>query len=245
MLIIPPCKLLTPYIEAYYISSYPNPEWPLPVYPAISTCYIKVSPTKAVISGQATQPADIGPASGKITGLSVRLRVGCLYRLFGVPASELTDKVIQLDEFLGYAANEILERVAGEENPSGWVRCVERHFIRIVQRQTGYCYPVEEQVVSALCKSPAVPITQLATRYGYSARQLQRRLGDYIGFSPRLYKCIVRFERAFDLIQRSKHPGKVDWAAFALTCGYSDQAHFIREFRRFTGSTPAFLQNAL
>jgi AraC-like DNA-binding protein len=242
MVIFPPSKHLASYVEAYNISSYPNAEWPIAVYPAISTCYIKVSSTTAVISGQATQPTEISSEAGRTTGLSVKLRVGGFYRLFGIPACELTNRVIQLDELLGFAADEILERVAEEENPTAWVMCFERLFLRMIQQRANHVFPAEDQVVSTLRKKPKMSFSELAEKYGYSTRQMQRRLNDYIGLSPRLYKCIYRFEHALDLIQRSANPGKIDWAAFALSCGYSDQAHFIREFRRFTGSTPAFFQ---
>ena len=208
------------------------------VYPAISTCYIKFSSTSAVISGQAARPAKICTEAGGLSGLSVRLQAGAFYRIFGIPAHELTNRVIQLDDILGFAAYEILERLAEEENLSEWVKAFERHFSRIVRQQTGRSYPIEEQAVSILRKSPATTVTQLAEKSGYSVRQFQRRLNDYIGLSPRLYKRLCRFERALDRIQGSMDPGQIDWAAFALSCGYSDQAHFIREFRHFTGSTP-------
>ncbi len=212
------------------------------VYPAISTCYIKFSSTSAVISGQAARPAKISIEAGGLSGLSVRLQAGAFYRLFGIPASELTNRVIQLDDILGSAAHEILERVAEEENLSEWVKVFERYFSRIVRQQSGRSFPIEEQAISILRKSPATLVSQIAEKSGYSVRQFQRRLHDYIGLSPRLYKRLCRFERALDRIQGLANPAQIDWAAFALSCGYSDQAHFIREFRHFMGSTPTIFQ---
>ena len=56
MNVILPGKILAPYVEAYYVSSDLGQASPSTHFPAISTSYIKFSPTSAVVSGQATKP---------------------------------------------------------------------------------------------------------------------------------------------------------------------------------------------
>jgi AraC-like DNA-binding protein len=57
---------------------------------------------------------------------------------------------------------------------------------------------------------------------------------EHVGVSPRQHLRWLRFERARKLLEQGEQRA-VD---IALVTGYSDQAHFVREFRRFAGVTP-------
>lgn len=52
--------------------------------------------------------------------------------------------------------------------------------------------------------------------------------------NPKEYRRIARFQRALRMMQL----GSRDYADIAYANGYSDQSHFIRDFRQFSGMTP-------
>lgn len=54
-----------------------------------------------------------------------------------------------------------------------------------------------------------------------------------MGVPPRAYLSLRRFEK---VMQRAATAPSL--TALAQEAGYYDQAHFIREFRRYTGATP-------
>ena len=56
-----------------------------------------------------------------------------------------------------------------------------------------------------------------------------------MGLPPKLLARIVRFDR---LLRQLRTGAAMSWADLALECGYYDQAHLVREVRRFTGVTP-------
>src|SRR5206468_2665641 len=88
----------------------------------------------------------------------------------------------------------------------------------------------------------ALRVATLEEISGLGRRQLERRFADAIGVGPALLASIVRFRRVFDEID---HGSERPWTDAALAAGYSDQSHFIREFRRFVGCTPGeFLRTA-
>jgi AraC-like DNA-binding protein len=75
-----------------------------------------------------------------------------------------------------------------------------------------------------------------ALRVGRSQDALERRFRALVGATPKHYASLVRFRRALALIR----PGR-SLTRIALEAGYSDQSHFNRHFRRFTGHAPSVL----
>ena len=56
-----------------------------------------------------------------------------------------------------------------------------------------------------------------------------------IGISPAAFTSVIRFNRSLHLVLNTRS----SLTSIAYDCGYYDQAHFIREFKRFTGIVPS------
>ncbi|MBL8518941.1 MAG: AraC family transcriptional regulator [Betaproteobacteria bacterium] len=83
---------------------------------------------------------------------------------------------------------------------------------------------------------------RLAQGTQLSLRQLERRMKVATGLSLKLLASLVRFRAVFDEL-KAEVPSP--WLTAALGAGYFDQAHMIRDFKRFAGQPPrAFLANA-
>lgn len=78
-----------------------------------------------------------------------------------------------------------------------------------------------------------VNIAALAAETGLSQKQFDRRFKAYTGFNPKLYSRIHRFESA--LWHRRQYATLTD---LAYAHGYYDQAHFIHDFKSFSGFNP-------
>jgi transcriptional regulator GlxA family with amidase domain len=76
----------------------------------------------------------------------------------------------------------------------------------------------------------------VADEFGVSARTLERRVLDHAGLPPSTLRRVLRFRRAFRLLDQAP-PGT--WSRIATSAGYYDQAHLIRDFRQFAGAPPA------
>jgi AraC-like DNA-binding protein len=79
-------------------------------------------------------------------------------------------------------------------------------------------------------------IGEILTEIGWSRARLARRFRTQVGLTPKVAARVIRFGRAAALLRTS---ASQPLAAIALSCGYSDQAHFTREFREFAGRPPS------
>ena len=154
----------------------------------------------------------------------VRLHAGLGPTLVGVPADELRDSTVPLDQlWAGPRHRELTERVAAD--PAGalgaWARSAEPP--RLGTR-----------LVALLLAGRSVAAA--ADALGYSPRQLQRRTLPVFGYGPQHLGRVLRLGRA---LTRADHG--VAWAAVAQQAGYADQAHLARDVRSLTGLSPTAL----
>lgn len=81
----------------------------------------------------------------------------------------------------------------------------------------------------------SVRIHELADALHYSERHISRIFLDSMGFTPKTFARIVRFQNVIDSILHQPMHSLCD---YMTELGYSDQAHFQREFKQYTGITP-------
>ena len=78
-----------------------------------------------------------------------------------------------------------------------------------------------------------IRITDLAKQLHTSASPLEKKFRALVGATPKKYAAVVRFRHIIEANTPAKNA-----ADRAYEAGYFDQAHFIRDFKRFTGETP-------
>jgi transcriptional regulator GlxA family with amidase domain len=85
------------------------------------------------------------------------------------------------------------------------------------------------------------PIAELANEVSLSERQLERLFREHVGTRPKLFARVARMQAALQTLSMS--PARAACAAAASAAGFSDQPHWVREFRALTGLTPRELLN--
>jgi AraC-like DNA-binding protein len=179
---------------------------------------------------------------GRFQALAVRFKAGGAYPFFGVPVSELTNRLVDLERLWGADSEPLREALLCASTPEARVALLEN---ALVSRLSG---PALFEPASAASVRRALRILQessvlpnvegLAEQLGGSPRQLRRAFAAVTGLGPKEYLRIVRFQRA---LRRARQTPTPHWGTLAVELGYYDQAHLIAEFRALSGSTPGAL----
>lgn len=168
--------------------------------------------------------------SGPQCSVGAQLRPGGADALFGIPAEEFASRHTRLDDVWGGAAGSMTDRLAGL--PLGArLDAFEAMLVARVARVRAM-HPAVAQALSEFTVRSDVGRVIAAT--GYSHRTMIALFRRSVGLAPKQYVRVLRFARALKDVRAGR--GLADVAAEA---GYSDQAHFSREFRGFCGTTPS------
>lgn len=191
--------------------------------------------SRLIFAGQISKPLLLKP--GVRAGVvGVRFRSSGARALLGMPMAEQTDARLNLMEVWGSVGESLLDQIHSAANNIARVAVVEQFLLR---RLAGSRIATDAAIaacVAALRASEGgISVDALARIGNLSARQLERRFLNEVGIPPRLLASILRFRRVFDLFEQPQAGG---WVEAALSAGYFDQAHMIRDFKRFAGVQP-------
>ena len=165
------------------------------------------------------------------------LQPGVSRFLFGIPAQELAGRHTSIDELWGQSSIELLEQLQEET-------CLQQQlnvFESFLTNKVPQLCSIHPAVAYALnCMLRTGNVIQIVKETGYSHKHFIELFRTTVGLSPKLYCRIIRFQHALKMIGDPK----AAWIDIALQAKYSDQAHFNREFREFTGISPGEYRNS-
>ena len=212
----------------------PSSEFTQRVLPDCCVDIILMNEVPMVI-GPWTEPFDANlPAGTNVLG--VRCQPGLASSLLGVPASELLNLSVPLCDLWGSGGTAAFTRIGDEIAVAARMSAMETALLARVAKAS----PVDiatKAGIQWIARHPHGRVEQLSQWLGLSSRQIQRRFAAAVGYGPKLFQSVLRFQRLLNLGATAG----VQWnlAQFAADAEYADQAHMAREVKRFSGEPPS------
>ncbi len=174
--------------------------------------------------------------AGHVQGLGVRFRPGTFRAFLGGPVRDIADRVVPLADVFGPAAATAAESVQTAGGDAQMAGAIDNLLIANPVTLSPAAREAAEAVESIARDPEITRVAQLCADTGLTTRSIQRVFAEHVGVPP---KWAIRIYRLNDAAQRLVTEGQPDYAGLAVRLGYSDQSHFIRDFRTVTGQSPA------
>ena len=229
-LTFPPAPPLRPFVECLWVHSVPGPDprEDRRILPDGRIDLVWIPELGTVVAGPQSRHTS-RPAPAPLLAVGARFRPGAAPELLRAPASQLLDEHIPLDAVDPALASRLDAVLAGAPDP---LAALEEELSRALDgvREPD---PAVQEATHLLARG-AASVADVAERVYLSERQLQRRFAERVGYGPKTFQRIARFQRAAAQLRG----GGAEPARAALAAGYADQAHLTRESRRLSGLTP-------
>jgi AraC-like DNA-binding protein len=169
----------------------------------------------------------------------VVFRPGGAFPFLGLPAGELQDANASLSDLWGRQATaDLREQLLAAGSPEAKFNVLERTFLCRMNAPIEATHPAVSFAVHNFRSRPQRRISAVTDQIGLSDRRFIQLFSQQVGLTPKLFCRVQRFQQVLRNIASLATNSAIDWPQIALTCGYFDQAHFIHDFRAFSGINP-------
>lgn len=194
-----------------------------------------------VVGGLHTRPTYVRQPRRQ-AGIQLAVHPLAARSLFGVRAAELTELAYEGVDVLGGGIRVLRERLheltSWPQRFSAldeylWTRAMEAERREGPRREVGAAW---HQLASS---HGTATIVELARNTAMSARQLSTLFGRELGIGPKTSASLMRFDRVIATLGAEVRAGRrPQLAGIANQCGFYDQSHLVRDFQRFTDTSP-------
>lgn len=189
---------------------------------------------RCFVFGQLTRPLEIEPM-GKTGIFSVRFQPEGFVPFAGMPLKEMDNKAVALEELYGKEGLEIENKILNAPTTSERIRLIEA-FLMYRLKDTGMIdHIVRSTIDTIITANGQLPVNKLSEQMNINRRQLERKFSSNVGLSPKQLCRVIRLQAALKMLLSKQF---TSLTALAYEGEYYDQAHFIKDFKEFTGRTP-------
>jgi AraC-like DNA-binding protein len=196
---------------------------------------------RAMVIGQTTEPFYIEPA-GYVNTFAVRFYPYGFANFVTTPIKSLANKETPIKLLFGeIASKELEQKVIQAKGTKERIQIIEKFLLAKLNNKTTIDNIVRTTIDAIMSTNGSKAINAILKEDLTKRRQLERNFLKQIGISPKQFGKIIRLQTALKMILNRRSDNLTQ---IAYDSEYYDQAHFIKDFKEFTGTNPkAFLND--
>ncbi len=196
---------------------------------------------RAMVLGQTIEPFYIEP-TGYVNTFAIRFYPYGFANFVTLPIENLANKETPIELlFEEKIAQELEQKIIQATDVKERIEIIENFLLRRLKDESTVDNVVKTTVDALLSTNGNVPIKTILKDDLSKRRQLERKFKKQIGVSPKQLGKVIRLQTALKMLLNKEEESLT---SIAYESEYYDQAHFIKDFKEFTGTNPKeFLGN--
>ena len=186
------------------------------------------------VFGQISNYIEISP-TGKSGIISARFMPDGLMPFLTVPISSLENKAVALADLFGEEGESLGKKVLRAEGTNERIQLIEKFLLTLLEQRYTVNTIIKACVETIFESGGNLEVIELAEKMNLNRRSLERKFSTAVGMSPKQLSKVVRLQATLKKLHQKEF---ATLTSLAHENGYYDQAHFIKDFREFTGVSP-------
>lgn len=193
------------------------------------------------LNGQTNTFLKLAVSSKKVSIFGVILNPYSLFGLTGHSAEMLNNEYLDFKSIWSTVGGDLEEQVVTAPDHCTRIEIISSWLEKIWNKNNPYQgdMRIANAVNELINLEGVLDLNDFPSKYSLSSRQFQRNFKKITGFSPKHFHRISRFEKAINICLQDH----IKMTDIAHHYGYFDQAHFIKDFKQFSGFTPLTYRN--
>ena len=171
---------------------------------------------------------------GRVFG--IKFKPGAFYPFVKVPVSRFTNATFSFKDVFGDESKALEEAILTQADEGEMVNIAEQFLRERLPEQDTNVRVINEMIDYIIAHREVTKVDDVVNHFKLNKRAVQRLFRQYVGVSP---KWVIKRYRLHEVAERLAGGEVVDWPTIVVELGYSDQAHFIKDFKTIVGRTPA------
>ncbi|HTM99061.1 MAG TPA: helix-turn-helix domain-containing protein [Pedobacter sp.] len=186
------------------------------------------------VFGQITKALEIEP-TGVTSIFAVRFQPDGFTPFATLPLKQMENKAVSLWELFGDEGRELEIKILNAESTEARIVLIESFLLARLVAPELINRVIKSSVKTILKLKGQLSVSELSEKVNINRRQLERRFADTIGLSPKQLAKIIRLQITLNTMLNKDFESLT---SLAYEGDYFDQAHFIKDFKEFTGVNP-------
>ncbi|MBL6449349.1 helix-turn-helix transcriptional regulator [Fulvivirga sp. 29W222] len=173
---------------------------------------------------------------GSFKAMGIFFYPDALKTVFGLKAEQLTDTCMDIDTMTHVKSRSLVEKLLNAESIEDRLNLMLSALQKLrADHESNIDVNVSFAISEILASHGRLSLRELSKNMNLSERTIERKFRENIGITPKLFSRLCQFQSSLRYLKSQNHH-KLSDVAFEFE--FSDQSHFIRTFKEFSGFTP-------